>query len=191
LDGFASPDSIVIGTVGRLQTVKDQLTLTRAFVRLQTLTPEVRERLRLVIVGDGPLLGDVREILRTAGVSHLAWLPGAREDVPAILRGMDIFVLPSLAEGISNTILEAMACGLPVVATRVGGTPEIVSEGVTGLLVPPDDPEAMAQRIQMYIRDDELRQRHGGAARESVVRHFSLDRMMQHYVDVYDAVLSS
>ena len=109
---------------------------------------------------------------------QLAWLPGARDDVPEILRGLDCFVLPSLAEGISNTILEAMACGLPVVATRVGGNPELVEDGVTGRLVPPVNAEAMAAALFHYYDDPVLARSHGRAGRQPVLQRFSLDRMV-------------
>jgi len=94
--------------------------------------------------------------------------------------------LPSLAEGISNTILEAMACGLPVVATRVGGNGELLVEGETGFLVPRDAPDAMAEMLLRYIEDDTLRDRHGAAARRRVEKHFSIHGMVNRYLEVYD-----
>ena len=128
---FADPDLFVVGTVGRMQTVKAQTILARAFVRALQLQPALRERLRLVMVGEGPLRAEAQEMLDAAGVGHLAWLPGERADVPDVMRGLDGFVLPSLAEGVSNTILEAMASGLPVIATDVGGNAELVVAGET------------------------------------------------------------
>ncbi|HET7159003.1 MAG TPA: TIGR03088 family PEP-CTERM/XrtA system glycosyltransferase, partial [Burkholderiales bacterium] len=129
LAGFASPDAFVVGTVGRMQAVKDQLTLARAFIEALRIMPEAAHRLRLVMVGDGPLREEVAAMLEHANVAKLTWLAGARDDVPALMRGLDLFVLPSLGEGVSNTILEAMASGLPVVATAVGGNCELVQEG--------------------------------------------------------------
>ena len=117
---FTDPSLWLAGTVGRMQTVKAQTLLARAFIRALQLEPALRERLRLVMVGDGPLRAEAQALLDAAGVGHLAWLPGERSDVPDVMRGLDGFVLPSLAEGISNTILEAMASGLPVIATRGG-----------------------------------------------------------------------
>jgi sugar transferase (PEP-CTERM/EpsH1 system associated) len=118
IDGcpFRRPQHWLVGTVGRMQTVKDQTLLARAFVRALEREPALRQRLRLVMVGEG-LCARKRKGSDVAGVADLAWLPGERHDVPDILRGLDCFVLPSLAEGISNTILEAMASGLPVIAT--------------------------------------------------------------------------
>ena len=146
--------------------------------------------MRLVIVGDGPLKAHVEKVLDAAGMRNLAWLPGARDDVPDILRGLDCFVLPSLAEGISNTILEAMSCGLPVIATQVGGNPELMQEGVTGRLVPPVNAEAMAAALYRYFDDPALARRHGQAGRHAVLQHFSLDRMIADYGSLYDGLVA-
>ena len=189
VDGFAGPDSIVIGTVGRMQMVKDQLTLVRAFVLLLERVPDARQRLRLVLIGDGPLRAQAQAMLRQADAVKICWLPGSRDDTSALLRGMDIFVLPSLAEGISNTILEAMASGLPVIATHVGGNSELVLEGETGTLVPPANPEAMAQALQRYTADPDLRCRQGGKGRQRVEHEFSLAYMVRRYLSVYDDVI--
>lgn len=189
--GFAASDSVVVGTVGRMEAVKDQATLARAFVRLADQVADGRGRLRLVMVGDGMLRPRVREILEEAGCADIAWLPGSRDDVPELLRAMDIFVLPSLAEGISNTILEAMASGLPVVATRVGGNGELVVEGETGYLVPRDDPQAMAEAIRRYTADPGLRKRHAANARSRVETEFNIDEMVNRYAALYDDLLKS
>ena len=191
LAGFAPPGTVVIGTVGRMERVKNQLTLVRAFLQLLQAMPEGRDRLRLVMVGEGPLRSEASALLEQADASHLAWLPGAREDVPELLRCLDIFVLPSLAEGISNTILEAMASGLPVVATRVGGNAELVVDGESGWLVPPADPYAMALALRRYSDTPALRRAHGAAARRRIERHFSLAAMRDAYTAVYDAVLNA
>ena len=118
---FEAGRHCVIGTVGRMQTVKNQTLLAQAFIRMVQQQPALAERARLVMVGDGPLRERARAMLEEAGLAALAWLPGERRDVPELMRALDCFVLPSLAEGISNTILEAMASGLPVLATDVGG----------------------------------------------------------------------
>jgi sugar transferase (PEP-CTERM/EpsH1 system associated) len=186
---FAPSDAFVIGTVGRMQEVKDQLTLARAFIQMLRTKPEAGRRLRLVMIGDGPLRPQVAAILEEAGVSKLAWLAGERDDVPRLMRGLDLFVLPSLAEGISNTILEAMASGLPVVATAVGGNPELVHEGQTGQLVPRAEPQAMAQAMLKYYSDAAECQRQGRQARSTAVRCFSISKMVSSYVDLYDRVL--
>jgi hypothetical protein len=106
------------------------------------------------------------------------------------MRGFDVFVLPSLAEGISNTILEAMATGLPIVATRVGGNPELVEEGRTALLVPSNDPHAMAAAIEVYVDDAAKRAQHGAAGRATAEARFSLQAMVGAYLGIYDRALA-
>lgn len=186
---FATDNSIIIGTIGRMQGEKDQLTLVRAFIQLLNRVECGRDRLRLVMIGDGPLFQEALDLLRQANAEQMAWLPGSRSDAPQLLKALDIFVLPSLIEGISNTILEAMATGLPVVATAVGGNPELVEEGITGKLVPSANPDLMADAIQKYVDSGELRQVHGKAGRERVEQHFSMENMVQGYMDVYDRLL--
>jgi sugar transferase (PEP-CTERM/EpsH1 system associated) len=186
---FNDPRLWLVGTVGRMHRVKDQTMLARAFVRALALAPEAAERMRLVLIGDGPLRGEVAAILAEAGQSHLAWLAGERADVPGILRGLDCFVLPSLAEGISNTILEAMASGLPVIATRVGGNPELVDEGTTGSLVPAADPDALAGEVVRYFRDPRLAASRGRAGRARAEELFGLDGMARRYRALYDELL--
>jgi sugar transferase (PEP-CTERM/EpsH1 system associated) len=187
--GFLADDSIVLGTVGRMHGVKDQENLTHAFIRLCDRLPEQARRLRLVMIGDGPLREVCEGLLNAAGLSGQAWLPGARDDVPELLRAMTIFVLPSRAEGISNTILEAMASGLPVVATAVGGNSELIVDGETGRLVPRGDPDALASALAGYVLDPDLRHLHGRAARQRVEQQFSLEGMMRAYTDLYAGVI--
>jgi len=175
----------LVGTVGRMQTVKDQPTLARACVRALALRPALRERLRLVLVGDGPLRAECESVLAAAGVRELAWLPGERADVPALLRGLHAYALPSLAEGISNTILEAMASGLPVLATAVGGNAELVEAGRTGLLVPAADAEAMAQALLRLAGDPAQSAAMGRAGRAAAEARFSLQAMVQAYQAIY------
>jgi glycosyltransferase involved in cell wall biosynthesis len=172
-----------------MKDVKDQVTLAKAFVVAARRHP-AGARMRLVMAGSGPLLDRVDGVLAAAGLRHQAWLPGDRTDVPDFLRGLDCFVLPSLAEGVSNTILEAMASEIPIVATRVGGNPELVDDGVTGRLVPPSDAEAMAAAILGYFDDPTIGRRHGRAARQAAMQRFSLDRMVRDYLSLYDALLS-
>jgi sugar transferase (PEP-CTERM/EpsH1 system associated) len=188
-EGFAPPGSVVIGTVGRREQVKDQTTLAAAFCRLIAERPALRERLRLAIVGDGGLRGDIERMLAEHGARDLAWLPGYRSDAADIMRSLDVFVLPSRREGISNTILEAMATARPVVATAVGGSPEIVVEGVTGFLVPRGDAGAMAARLGDYVDQPALAAAHGQAGLARIQERFSLAAMMAAYSRVYDALL--
>ncbi len=179
----------LIGSIGRIEAVKDQATLARAFVRALRNHPEARRRLRLVLVGEGSLRPQVEEYLRNEGALELTWFAGERADVPELMRGLDCFVLPSLAEGISNTILEAMASGLPVVATRVGGNPELLEDGITGRLVPPADEVALAEQLGAYFADPATARRHGHAGRQVVERSFSLENMVERYDRLYNETL--
>jgi glycosyltransferase involved in cell wall biosynthesis len=117
------------------------------------------------------------------------FLLGNREDIPGILRSLDIFVLPSLNEGISNTVLEAMATGLPTVATSVGGNTEIVKEGITGLLIPPGDPDALASALWDYITNKNMRAMHGQTGRLRVKNSFSIADMVESYEQVYQRAI--
>lgn len=188
--GFMYSDSIVIGSVGRMAAVKDFPSLVRAFLLLLERQPENRNRLRLLIAGDGESRAACQDMLRAAGAETLAWLPGERDDIAALMQAMDVFILPSLAEGISNTILEAMSSGLPVIATRVGGNVELVEDGANGRLVPPNDPVALAAAMHQYCNDAAVRRRHGEAARRKIETRFSMDSMTQAYMDVYDRLLN-
>lgn len=188
-EGFVSDGTLVVGAVGRMHAVKDQLTLVRAFLHLVQSHTEAKKYLRLAIIGDGPLREECLTLLRVAGAEHLAWLPGERGDIPELLRAFDLFVLPSIAEGISNTILEAMASGLPIVATRVGGNPELAEDGGTGTLVPAAHPEAMADALYSYLGDREKLSRHGQAGRRRAETCFSIEAMVSGYLSTYDAVL--
>jgi sugar transferase (PEP-CTERM/EpsH1 system associated) len=179
----------LVGTVGRLQAIKDQVNLVRAFAHWLAQDELAGERARLVIVGDGPLRPQVEQAVREAGLGERVWLAGERQDIPRILGALDCFVLPSRAEGISNTLLEAMACGLPVVATAVGGNGELVLPGETGQLVPPEHPAALAEALATYFRDPGLALRHGAAGRRRVEAQFSLDVMVSRYLACYDRLL--
>jgi sugar transferase (PEP-CTERM/EpsH1 system associated) len=185
---FTDPALWLAGTVGRMQTVKAQPLLAQAFVNALQQQPALRDTLRLVMVGDGPLRAECQAILQQAGVAHLAWLPGARDDVPDVMRGLDCFVLPSLAEGISNTILEAMACGLPVLATRVGAAAELLVEGRTGLLVRAGDAQALAEGLQQLALDRGAARAMGQAGRLRIEHHFSLPAMVAAYQTIYERV---
>ncbi|MEP7183698.1 MAG: TIGR03088 family PEP-CTERM/XrtA system glycosyltransferase [Betaproteobacteria bacterium] len=186
---FQDPGHWLVGTVGRMEAVKDQTNLARAFVRALRLHPDARARMRLVLVGDGGLRPQVEAILDEGGARDLAWFAGERGDVVPLLQGLDCFVLPSLAEGVSNTILEAMACGLPVVATRVGANGELIEDGLTGRIVPAADSDALAREIVRYFDDPVTARRHGRSGRQLVLKHFSLERMVERYHRLYTNLL--
>ena len=186
---FAHPDSIVFGAVGRMVEVKDYPTLTRAFIRLVHQQPERAERARLVIVGEGPARSTCLDLLQAAGLAHLAWLPGERHDIAEIMQVFDVFVLPSKNEGISNTILEALATGLPVIATAVGGNIELVEEGVNGTLVRPGDVAGMAQALLGYLDAPARIVEQGDNGRRQAEQRFSIPAMAEAYARVYDQTL--
>jgi sugar transferase (PEP-CTERM/EpsH1 system associated) len=188
--GFATPGNILVGTVGRLEPIKDQLTLVRAFLHLITKNSDARVHLRLAVIGDGGLRHQAQQLISSAGAESLAWFPGERSDVPELMRGFDLFVLPSLREGISNTILEAMASGLPVIATNAGGNPELVLDGETGMLVPRSDPITMADAIHSYLNHPAKLERHGRAGRTRAEKYFSIEKMVEGYLSVYDEILA-
>ncbi|UCE08071.1 MAG: glycosyltransferase, partial [bacterium] len=141
---------------------------------------EQNTRLRLLVVGDGPERNHLENIA-PEGVHFL----GNRTDIPDVLRTIDLFVLTSLNEGISNTILEAMASGLTTVVTSVGGNPELVEDGITGTLVPPRDSAALALALCAYIKNPNIRTMHGKAGRIRAEKHFSIEKMVKNYETVY------
>ncbi len=183
-------DTVVIGTVSRLSDVKDPLNTLRAFARLKTSVGS-RFALRLVVVGDGPLRDTLEQEIRDAGLCDEVCLAGSQLDVVPWLQSMDLFVMGSRREGISNTILEAMASGLAVVATRTGGNLELVDDGVTGALVPPQSPDALAEGMERYVLNDGLRDEHGVAGRQRVAGEFSLDVMVRRYASLYASPTSN
>jgi sugar transferase (PEP-CTERM/EpsH1 system associated) len=193
--GVASPvpvragnrDGPMIGTVGRLDPVKDQASLIRAFATLRQRYTGAK----LLVVGDGPLRTALEAQAVLAGVAEAVSFLGVRDDIPDLLRSMDVFALPSVNEGISNTILEAMASGLPVVARRVGGNPELVDDGITGTLYEGASADALARALAPYLADPTLRAAQGTAARERAVQKFSLEGMVQRYAALYDELLSA
>jgi sugar transferase (PEP-CTERM/EpsH1 system associated) len=187
-DGFMRDDAFVIGSVGRMDEAKNDTTLVDAFLRLISSPHASHSRLRLLIVGDGPMRAECQAMLERAGAGARAWLPGERLDTARLMRAMDLMVLPALAEGSGNVLLEAMATGLPVVATSIGAHKELVQPGLTGILVPPLSPDMMAAAIADYCRIPEMGARHGARARGQVIAHHSLPAMARSYLAVYDAL---
>jgi sugar transferase (PEP-CTERM/EpsH1 system associated) len=187
--GFADGQSVVFGSVGRMAEVKDYPTLVRAFIQLVQQHPDAAAHARLAIVGEGQTRQACQALLDQAGMAHLAWLPGERHDIAAVMRALDVFVLPSKNEGISNTILEALASGLPVIATAVGGNVELVEDGVNGMLVKAGDEADMAQALLAYLKTPALIAGHGEQARLHAEQRFSIPAMAEAYATVYDQTL--
>lgn len=174
-------EEIAIGTVGRLVPVKDQGRLLDAAARLRDLGLPVTT----LIAGEGPLRDGLLKQAEERGLGASVRLLGHRHDVEAVLAALDVFVLPSISEGLSNTILEAMATGLPVVATRVGGADELVADGTTGLLVPPRDSASLARALERLIRDSGERAVMGTEARRRARAEFDLPVMLSAYQALY------
>ncbi len=176
---------LIFGSVGRLAAVKNQQLLLDAFISLCKQLPDSQSRhLKLLLVGDGEFFRTLNQQAEDSGYGPQIWLAGNQSQVPEFMRLMDVFVLPSLAEGISNTILEAMACGLPVIATGVGGNPELVCEGQTGLLVDCDT-EAMTDALAHFVDDQHQVGILGTQARQRALDEFSMDTMVDSYQALY------
>jgi glycosyltransferase involved in cell wall biosynthesis len=172
--------SFVVGAVGRLVPIKDHRTLLRAAALVSAAGVDVR----VLLVGSGP----EREGLQSQATGPLegrVCFAGDSSRVPDMLNAMDVFVLPSLNEGMSNTLLEAMACGLPVLATNVGGNPEIIENDVNGCLFTPGDAEWLADKLKLLARDPNLIHQLGTAARNRAIESFSLSRMLETYRSFY------
>jgi sugar transferase (PEP-CTERM/EpsH1 system associated) len=182
---------LVVGTVGRMDEVKGHRTLIEAVGLLLRDVPDRRSTFRVSLCGDGPTRPSLEADIKARGLGDVVELLGERSDVPDVMRALDVFVLPSLAEGISNTILEAMASGLPVVATDVGGNPELVTNGSTGYLVPAGDSRALAAAMLRYLDDAELRRAHGVNGRTEIERSFSLSGMVERYRALYHNALAA
>jgi sugar transferase (PEP-CTERM/EpsH1 system associated) len=189
--GASADQPLVVGTVGRLDKVKGQSVLVGAIARLLERQPGRRAGLRVRVVGDGPMRAELERDVANRKLGDVIELCGERQDVAELMRKFDVFVLPSIAEGISNTVLEAMACGLPVVATAVGGNVELVSSGRTGLLVPASNTAAMADAIAAYLDSRELRRTHGMNARAEIESRFTLSAMIEQYGELYRRALSA
>jgi glycosyltransferase involved in cell wall biosynthesis len=178
--GIASGD-FVIGTVGRLVPVKDHVVLLSAIAGVN----ESGVAASMVIVGDGPLRGDLESRAHALGLERQVLFLGHRPDVDRILPALDVFALTSVSEGLPNTVLEAMATGLPVISTDVGGVDELVVDGETGLLVPARDAGAFSAAILKLAGDRGLREEMGAKGRKRATAQFGLPTMLAGYARVY------
>ncbi len=178
--GMADEDCVV-GTIARLDPVKDLGTLVAAVAEAGRVNP----RIRLVVVGDGPERAALEGAVQAHGASARVRFLGHRDDARAVIAGVDVFANSSTSEGISLTLLEAMAAELPVVATRVGGTPEVVIDGETGRLAPARDAGGLAATL-LDVAGDQARARvWGRAGRQRLLQHFTIDEMVRRYAAVY------
>lgn len=181
--GFRKGD-ILIATAGRISPEKAQEVLIEAFARIKGEHPKAS----LLIIGDGPSRRALEGLARERNAEGVRFL-GFRTDMDQIMCAIDLFVLPSLTEGLPNVILEAFACKKPVVATAVGGVPEIVDHGKSGLLVPPKRPDLLAEAIQALLRDPERRRAMGEAGYERVRRDFTFEAQAGKLEGIYEEII--
>ena len=174
----------IIGTVAHLHEQKGHRYLLQAVPRVLEQFPEAA----FVLVGDGALREDLERQAKAERVDHAVFFLGLRSSVAELLEGLDVFVLPSLWEGVSVALVEALASGAPSIATRVGGTAEIIVDGETGVLIPPRDPGAIAGAVIRLLTDPDLAARCRTHGRRQVESRFSQERMARGYADVYERV---
>ncbi|MGI9424895.1 MAG: glycosyltransferase [Hyphomicrobiaceae bacterium] len=177
--------AILFGHVGRLSEVKNQRLLIEAFAIVHRQLPQSR----LAIAGDGPLRSELEEQTRTLGIASSVDFLGYRSDVAAVLSDIDVFLLSSQSEGTPLVVIEAMAAGIPVIATDVGGLSEMLKDRQTGMLVPPGDARSLANRMLELASDKEKRYRLGERGRENAKAHYSLERMIRDYSEIYESLL--
>jgi glycosyltransferase involved in cell wall biosynthesis len=175
------PTRQLIAMIARFHPVKDHAMAIRAFAQVT----KKNEQADLLLVGDGPLRQDLELLVRELGITRRVHFLGVRSDVPQILQAVDIFTLTSVSEAASLTLLEAMACRLPVVVTAVGGNPEIVRDGIDGLLVPRGDDEAEARAILQLLNDPLKASAMGRAGRLRVEERYRLEQTVEQYYHLY------
>jgi sugar transferase (PEP-CTERM/EpsH1 system associated) len=180
--GLSAKDC-VIGSVARFDPTKDLASLIRAFAHL--CSRYKGQSLKLLLVGDGSERPALEKLASEMEVRDRMVLTGFNDNVPRLLRAMDIFALSSITEGLPIAVLEAMCARLPVVATKVGALPEIVTGEVSGLLVEPRAPQAMAEKLARLVNDPDLRRRFGASARRKIEQEYSLDLMLRRYGEMY------
>ena len=180
------PDRVVIGTLGNLRAEKGIADAVAAMALIQARVPAAR----LEVWGEGASAEAIKAKIAELDLTRIVHLGGATTTPETVLRRLNIFVLPSLSEACSNALLEAMATGLPVVATAVGGTPAVLGEDPVGLLVPPADPAALAKAVLQLVDDPDEARRLGAAARRRVERHFAVRPMVERMASLYERVVA-
>jgi sugar transferase (PEP-CTERM/EpsH1 system associated) len=176
----------VIGTIGRFDPIKNQQILLDVCKQLNEIDGGIKDKINFAIVGDGPQYHNLKEKIEAEGLQDYFWLPGAKYNIAEILNDFYIFVLPSIAEGVPITLLEAMSTALPVVCSRVGGIPEVVTED-SGILVQSGDSDSLTKAILKLLNNKELAKQYGENARKRVVESFSIMSMVNRYQTLYEA----
>ena len=180
-----SPGSLVVGSVGSLVSCKGHAVLVEAMAQVLKTIPN----LLCLIVGEGPERSQLESLVRRNELTGKVILPGHRDDVPELLSLMNVFVMPSLEEGLGVALLEAMAAGRTVIASKVGGIPEVVTDGQTGILVPPGRPDALAQSLADLLRDPARMTVLGSNAQKAVREKFSCEAMVEGTLRVYESLV--
>lgn len=176
-------DEILIGIVAVLREQKRHTLLLKALTKLPV-------NCKLVIIGDGPQEGNIKRTISDLELSDRVYMVGHREDVPQILPSLDVFVLPSIMEAIGGSAIEASACQLPVVVSRVGGLPEVVLEGQSGYVFEPDNVESLVEKLELLVESKERREMFGKKGREFVLETFNIERMIRETEEQYEGVCS-
>ena len=179
-----SPDWPVVGSVGRFEPVKGYDTLLEAAALLRTRQPKVR----FLLAGEGKEESRLKRLAKELRVEDRVFFLGWQQEIPEILSALDLFVLPSRNEGMGRALVQAMAMGKPIVATRVGGVPEVLGEGEAGLLVPPDDPVQLSQAIEQLLTDRELARKLGEGGKRRAPA-YSAERMVAEIESLYETLL--
>jgi glycosyltransferase involved in cell wall biosynthesis len=175
--------------VGMIANFNFEIKGHRCFLEAAKGVMEKVRDVEFLLVGDGPLRNQYKEMAQNIGIKEKVHFLGERPDVPAILSHLAVSVLSSTSEGFSNVILESMAAGRPVIATKIGGSPEIVVDGVTGYLVPPGDSLAMAEAITELLQDPDKARAMGSAGRKVVKEKFTVETMVKKYEELYASLL--
>ncbi len=178
-------NSLCIGTVGSLRFVKNQSLLIKACKAVLSQFDQVE----VLIVGAGPLVSQLKLEVKTLGLSEKIRFVGVQPDIPEILNALDIFVLPSRSEGMPNAVLEAMACGVPVISTSVGGVPEVIESEKNGILIASEDEQHLVQVLKELVQNHKKRFSLGIEGRKRVESYFSLKKMVAEYEILYEALL--
>ena len=177
-----SPAANLIGIVARLDPIKNHRCLIKAMKKVSTIFSDAV----LLVIGDGPLREELEELVTEEQLQDNILFLGTRNDIPRLLSMLDIFVLCSLSEGLPLTILEAMAAGKPIVASAVGGIPEVIDHGIDGILIPSDDSDRLAEAISELLHDDKKRDDMGEKARKKFEERFTIQTMVERYEELYE-----
>jgi len=179
-------NGFLLACVGNFRPEKDHRNLIEAVDKIHTRIKDVK----ILLVGQDPMQEEIQRLVTGKKLEEFFCFTGPRQDIPELLSVCDGFVLPSRNEGMPRALMEAMAMGLPVIATDAGGILEVIENNISGLIVPKQNPDALAQGLLKIISDSQLRNRLGKAARKRIVEHFSFEVIIKRYVELYNSLLA-